>query len=157
MNDAELRAHVRAKLEDNPDFLKVQWFEYKSEKTGIERCFSVDHMRFEIMRFQLKPWGIVLSDQFVNGILKHGGVDEEGLARHSDEKLKEPGIVLEWSHGTHVVADGNHRMVKAYRRGWPTFPCFILSKTLWSRCLIDHPIFGTGERVPNVPDICPET
>lgn len=140
---------------DEGPYLFVEWFEWT--RGGRTVYFSVDHMRFEAMRWKVKPRGIALGDKFVEEMIRRSGVEERRLREQEDDKLFEPGIVLEWSNGTHIVADGNHRMVRAYRMGAKMFPCFILTKSMWSNCLITHPINDGGRRVPNVPDICPET
>lgn len=67
---------------------------------------------------------------------KHG-VGPGHLPRITPGRLKEPCVLLAWPDGTHVVADGNHRVVARHLLGLPTFPAWMVEERVWRRFTIE--------------------
>lgn len=63
------------------------------------------------------------------------GVEEEHALKLPDEALDVPLLVCQWGDG-HVIADGNHRLWRRYKRGDTSFPMYYVPEPVWREFVI---------------------
>jgi hypothetical protein len=77
--------------------------------------------------------------------LKEGtlGIEEPHALKLPDAALDKPALVCEWGRD-HVIADGNHRLWRRWKRGDEDFPAYVVPEKVWRHFVVlDIP--GSGE------------
>lgn len=69
-------------------------------------------------------------------VMRNHGVEAQHLARLTPKHLEVPILVLLFPPDYTVIADGNHRFVKAWKLGLPELPAFIVSQEQWEPYVI---------------------
>lgn len=77
---------------------------------AIKDAVINNQIKFEVFRSEI-------SDAWYNHILKNGGIEEPRVAGLSEQDLKRPLITILFPQGWTQIIDGNHRLIKRYRRG----------------------------------------
>lgn len=79
---------------------------------------------------------VELTEELARHVAQKHGVEPGHLA-NTLERINEPCVLLDWGDGTHVVADGNHRVVARYMMQLPTLPAWLLPEKVWRRFVIE--------------------
>lgn len=113
-----------------------QVYTFKEDKTGELHHFAVDQMNAYI-RAALKPELIVIHPDMLKHLVNRGGWEPDHLANMSDAALEAPCTLIDYGDGTHVLADGVHRVLKHAQKGHDTFPAYVVPERIWRRFLIE--------------------
>jgi hypothetical protein len=71
------------------------------------------------------------------------GVEEPHAVKLPEAALEKPALVCEWG-SDHVIADGNHRLWRRWKRGDKWFPAYVVPEAAWRHfTILGMP--GTGE------------
>lgn len=79
---------------------------------------------------------VELDEALATHVAKRHGIEVPHLT-NSLERLEEPCVFLDYGDGTHIVADGNHRVVARHLLGFKTVPAWLVPKKVWQRFLVD--------------------
>jgi hypothetical protein len=71
------------------------------------------------------------------------GIEEDHALKLPEEALEAPLIVCEWG-GTHIFADGAHRLWRRWKRGDTTFTAWVVPERVW-RHFVVMGLPGTGD------------
>lgn len=83
---------------------------------------------------------VEITDQLLHVARWKNGVEPQQLAALAAAPLSMvPAILLDMGDGTHVLADGNHRVLDWHRRGMVRFPAWVAEPKVWRRFLVDMP------------------
>jgi hypothetical protein len=80
---------------------------------------------------------VELTQALVEHCIRKHGVEPGHLPRLTRERLQEPCVLVAWPDGSHVVADGNHRVVARHLLGFETFPAWMVEERVWRRFTIE--------------------
>jgi hypothetical protein len=93
---------------------------------------------------------MVLYEELHQMILKQQGIERDHLdSIPLDDVAFEPAIVVEDKNNTHIIVDGNHKIVKAYEIGLRRRPAFFVPRESLTPFLYEIP-----ESVSRVLQIC---
>jgi hypothetical protein len=83
--------------------------------TGIKKGLVNGDIRFQMVE-------LALTQEWVEYIMETCHTEEEGIARHTLEDLKRPGIMIAWNPDASFTSqiDGSHRLVRRWREGMKT-------------------------------------
>lgn len=113
-----------------------EYFAWSDQNTGEVIHFATTRMN----TYLSSHWPVTkvaLTPQLVTTVIAQNGIELEHLERIDDARLNEPVIMLAWPDGTHVTADGSHRLVKRASLGLHFVPAFLAPERLWRRFVID--------------------
>jgi hypothetical protein len=113
-----------------------QMFTFKVETTGEVFHFAVDRLNHYLRSTKAEVTQIIIHEALFKHLSERNGAEIEHFNRISEESLATPGIMLAWSDGSHVQADGTHRALRCAMRGDPTFPAYIVQENVWRRFLV---------------------
>jgi hypothetical protein len=97
---------------------------------GFERMWNVSAIQRAVVENRLEPRDrlmLGITDDMANHIAKFNGIEAHHLSSIDDERLKVPVMCLELPKGTHIMIDGNHRVVAAHRRGIQALPAMMFT------------------------------
>lgn len=66
-------------------------------------------------------------------VFRQNGIEPVHLSRITAERLEDPILQCAWGDGTHVIADGSHRLIERARRGLRTYRAFDVQPHVWRR------------------------
>ena len=95
---------------------------------GFERTWNASAIQRAVMENRLEPrdrFMIDITDDLANHIAQFNGIESHHLPTIDEERLKVPVMCLELPEGTHIMIDGNHRVVVAHKRGIKALPAMM--------------------------------
>ena len=120
-------------LELDPDGTTYTFVEkdHRARPTHIASgvMWQAVHRRLPVTRCFIAP---TLVAALVAGSL---GVEPPHALKLPDSALDTPAMVCEWGPD-HVIADGNHRLWRRWKRGDDDFPAYVIPETLWRHFVI---------------------
>lgn len=115
-------------------------FEGQATMIAIERLLKdPDYLALEVV---LTP----VEEQFARYCMEHRGIEQRRLDRLGPEQLTQPICYLEFPRAdmggmiVHLMADGNHRYVKASMLGFKELPGRIVPQAIWRKYQIAVPL-----------------
>jgi hypothetical protein len=111
-------------------------YSWSSKKRGSTLHFAITRMRMYLESLDLPIIEAALTKELILAVASSNGLEEEHLERQSDEKLDQPIIMLDCGDGTHIVADGSHRMLRRFLKGLFTAPTWSVPEHIWQRFII---------------------
>lgn len=112
------------------------------------------HLRHKLVT---PEWIKIIREQ-VETVVKNHGVEPEHMKRLNDDCLSRPCIFVEWRDGTHILVDGNHRLVYAHLRKKKEILGWLVKQQVWKDFTIkvppemnlrDYIKAATGRIIPN--------
>lgn len=95
---------------------------------GGEFHWNISKILEAVATDKLKPlscFPLEITEDIYNHVSNNNGIEGYHLVTIDEERLKDPVLFVEFPGGpspTHVLIDGNHRLVAAYRRGLRKLP-----------------------------------
>jgi len=83
------------------------------------------------------PEPVELTEDLVRHCVEKHGVELDHLPSIKRDRLEDPCVLLAWPDGTHIVADGNHRLAMRYMLGMDHFFGWMVPEATWRRFTID--------------------
>lgn len=120
------------------------WHDHRGFDPGTEGPvlhFAVTRLNAYLTARKFPVSHIDLGRDFVLAVVKQNGIEPPHLDKVTVERLHMPATLLEAGDGSHIVADGAHRIVKAALVGWTGSPAWLVPETIWRRFVIS----GVGE------------
>lgn len=110
---------------------------------GVTRHFNTSAMVRGVMHSKVTPLyrSIDLSESLVAYIEKNHGVEQSHLS-NVEHTIDNPVVLVEFEDGTSLVVDGNHRIVKRWRKGLKSATAMVFKPDQWAEFLV------TGFEVP---------
>jgi hypothetical protein len=116
---------------------KNQVFTHVDDDDGTERHFHIPKLLQLIHEPGVELAEFDIIEPHVDFVMANRGVDEYHVnERLKDADLEQPGLMCNWSDGSKLVVDGNHRYVARFRRGKPFMSFFVFPEHVWRRALL---------------------
>lgn len=121
------------------------------DNEGVTRHFNPSAMLRAIIDLKVFPicQMIDLSTDLVESIESNHGVEQDRLDKILD-RLDNPIVIIKFEDQTHLVIDGNHRVVKRWRLGKDDAPAFIFEPGQWEDFLVTDMDLPRGLYIPMV-------
>ena len=106
--------------------------------SGVTRHFNATAIIRAISYRRITPNFATLDliPSVIDTIEKHHGVDQVHLDRLTDDMLSSPILIAEFNDGANLVIDGNHRIVKRFKKGFKTVDAVIVNEPDWTPYLV---------------------
>jgi hypothetical protein len=113
-----------------------QVYTFKNDATGEVHHFAVDLMNAYLRASGLKPEPVIIHQAMVDHLLRRGGWELEHLESLPEAALESPCTLIVYGDGTHILADGVHRLLRHTLANHETFPAYLVPERIWRRFLI---------------------
>lgn len=112
---------------------------FSYERHDTHQTYYWNTSLLERIRLQRPHWfkriTLDIIPQIYDLVLLHRGIEEPHIAALSNERMEEPGLGLFFNDNDQfVLVDGNHRLVKRYRRGLKQMDVWTTVEPVWSLC-----------------------
>jgi hypothetical protein len=111
-------------------------YSWSSRSRGTTLHFAMTRMRTYLESSELPVIDVALTKELIFAIASSNGLEEEHFDRQSDEKLEQPVIMFDCDDGSHIVADGSHRMVRRFLKYIFFVPAWSVPERIWRRFII---------------------
>lgn len=101
---------------------------------GTTHHFAITRLACHL-RQTAKPVTIDIVPSFAKRCIRHRGIESHRLRTWSDPAL--PIIYLEWPDGSHLLCDGHHRYVSAWKARCKHIQSYMVPREVWVHFLID--------------------
>ena len=112
------------------------------DKKGELTIVAVERLLKDKEYIKIKPIPVAVLEDSAKTCFINNGVEPHRLARlAAEDVITHPVTYLDMSDGTHLLADGNHRYVKAYLLRMSRLPARLVPEKLWRRYqvkMFDH-------------------
>lgn len=98
---------------------------------GFTRIWNASEVARAVMEGRLEPkdrFKLDLTDELVAHVAAFNGVEAYHLPTIDEDRLQTPVMCVELPEGTHIIIDGNHRVVVAHKRGLKTLPALMFTQ-----------------------------
>lgn len=108
---------------------------------GEQVTYSIHHMQKLVSALykagKLRAAYVAVDRDFAKYCQTNRGIENHRLERITAEMIKtRPIFMLEMPDGSHLLADGHHRYVKASKLRLRTIRAFLLPKEVWEPCIV---------------------
>lgn len=118
--------------------LTDEFFAWTPKASGAVLHFAITRLNLYLTAIDHPVTYIDLGHPFVMDTVRQNGIEPEHLDRIPVSRLADPVILLDWGDGTHVLADGGHRIVKASLvLGRTEAPAWLTPARIWRRFVIE--------------------
>jgi hypothetical protein len=109
-----------------------------TDEDGVTRHWNTSAMVRAVFERKVKPahGECDINGSLVAHILSNHGVEEANLAQLPDKVLDIPVVLAQFTDGTSLLIDGNHRVVKRWRKGLKKVHAMIFSEEQWKPFLL---------------------
>jgi hypothetical protein len=107
-----------------------------SPNDGDPKHFATTRLVAYLKSSGAQVCAVDLDEALVAHVARKHGIEPGHLTKTLD-RVEEPCVFLDYGDGTHIVADGNHRVVARHLLGMKTVPAWLVPKKVWQRFLIE--------------------
>jgi hypothetical protein len=110
---------------------------------GVTRHWNTSAMVRAVFQRRVKPSLVncPLTEDLIQHIEQNHGVEEPNIAQLPDKVLEIPVVLVHFDDGSDLLVDGNHRVVKRWRKGLRDVNAMLFQPKDWEPFLltdIDH-------------------
>lgn len=108
------------------------------DKHGVTRHWNTSAMVRAVFERKVQPHlaECDLTQGLIDHILQHHGVEERSLATLPEKVLEIPVVLAQFADGTSLLVDGNHRVVRRWRKGLKKVHAMVFSEDQWTPFLV---------------------
>lgn len=113
-----------------------QVYTFKHEDTGLVQHFAVDQLNKYLRGIDMQPEPVIIHHHLLQQLINRGGWEKAHLENLPDEAMEVPCTLIAYTDGTHILADGVHRVLKRAMKGHQEFMAYHVPERIWKRFLI---------------------